>query len=300
MSLSKKPQNYSALLGDLKSSINEKIKGRNYKMYMKRVQTNSIDRGDIVGLKTNANIMTNSNFNNERTIMHNDSNSKINLLDKRLIEKRRQIGSSGLDYSTNSMNKKIDVDVGNKIDIKISVNYGKSNTGSTNDINNNLSQMNSLMNSKSKSFYQTVNNPHNTSILNNSHIQATGTITPNYESNTNNNPVLVKDKLIKTLKSNINNDERMIRKKVIENSKQYDINQHKRNQSDNSYCPNNLNISLMNYENKSKIMNYFNTNNMETASHQHNANHSFAYNNSLLNHYKNTGSMLKNEHNSNS
>ncbi len=41
MSLTKKVGNHSSLLNDIKaSSLNEKIKGRNYKMYMKTVTTN--------------------------------------------------------------------------------------------------------------------------------------------------------------------------------------------------------------------------------------------------------------------
>src|SRR6185437_14883500 len=140
---SKKSQNYSALLGEMKaSSLNEKIKGRNYKMYIKRGQTSSVDKSDTIGMKSinynqssdklSDNMMTHTNVTN----VSNMNSSKVNLVDKRILEKRKGVGSHsisgvdqlgvglGLGYNKiTSVPSTTTNNMGNKIDIKISVNY---------------------------------------------------------------------------------------------------------------------------------------------------------------------------------
>lgn len=261
---SKKTQNYSALLGELKGSINDKIKGRNYKSYMKRAPTTNNDKSELIGMKSIQNLNTGSNLM---------ESSKINnIIDKRILDKRK-----------NTINTNID-QLGNKIDIKISVNYGKQN--SNNSTLNNINS-NGLPSSKSKSFYQSNANTNLNSLTSNSNNLHTPTngltgkdeFLMNSQINFDKSEASGKEKLIKSLKTSMN-EEKFMRKKIIENKEDYSTSlNHKRNQSDNNYY-NNLNISLMNYENKPQIHNYFN------SSKGMNQNNSFTYNNQLFNHFK--------------
>lgn len=308
MSISKKVQNYSSLLSDIKSStLNDKIKGRNYKMYMKRVGSNNNDKSDLISLKSiqhqslqsqqiqhshqSSHIQGVSSLSGVSSEKIREEGSNKNLIDKRLLERRRNMQTSqgGSSTQTEASHQAHGLGVSNllgtessshippnKIDIKISVNYGKSNP--------------SL--STSKSFI------HSNNMYSNSNIQTEDNI--NFTSNkiktpTNekfgshqNNSNLLKEKLIKSLKSTIS-DEKSIKKKFIESHQSHqshkseindlitsnqstsifnshnsaNSNIHKRNQSENTnFFQNNLNISLMNYENPVKNLytnSYYNT-----------------------------------------
>lgn len=321
MSISKKVQNYSSLLSDIKSStLNDKIKGRNYKMYMKRVGSNNNDKSDLISLKSIQHQSQHQSLQSQQ-IQHSHQSSHIqgiqgiqgvsslsgvssekireegsnkNLIDKRLLERRRNMQTSqgGSSTLTEASHQAHGLGVSNllgtesnshippnKIDIKISVNYGKSNP--------------SL--STSKSFI------HSNNIYSNPNIQTEDNL--NFTSNkfktpTNekfgshqNNSNILKEKLIKSLKSTIS-DEKSIKKKFIESHQSHqshkseindlitnnqstsifnshnshnsaNSNIHKRNQSENAnFFQNNLNISLMNYENPVKNLytnSYYNT-----------------------------------------
>jgi hypothetical protein len=111
----KKAQSYSSIVGDVK--VGEKSKGKNYKSYMKKLEETTFDKDK--GIKK-------------------EKDSRFSILDKRFIDRRK------LSSSSSNFNKMRDSqNDNNKIDIKISVNYSKQNSG--------------LNSTKSKSFYQTSN-----------------------------------------------------------------------------------------------------------------------------------------------
>ena len=165
----KKTQNYSGLLNEIKSSsLNDKIKGRNYKMYMKRIPTSSVDKNDLIRLKS-----THGLHLNDKTQIENPS--KINLIDKRILDKKKissgnsinnfeyskKLGESntnidfqgGRESQSSIVSNNSSNNINNKIDIKISVNYGKSGSTHTiigNNINN-FNNNNSSSNTTSKS-----------------------------------------------------------------------------------------------------------------------------------------------------
>jgi hypothetical protein len=295
MSINKKVQNYSSLLSDIKSSsLNDKIKGRNYKMYMKRVGTNTNEKSDLISLKSiqhqsqqsshlsNQGVSGLSGISSEKV---RDESSSKNLIDKRLLERRRNMhttqgGSSTLTEASHHGHGLTQLHGAdshippNKIDIKISVNYGKSNP--------------SL--STSKSFIHSNNMFSNSNMQTEDNLNINKIKTPTNEkiSTHPNNSNILKEKLIKSLKSTIS-DEKSIKKKFIESHQSHQSHQshkseindhintnqsvnlynsansniHKRNQSENTnFFQNNLNISLMNYENPVKSLytnSYYNT-----------------------------------------
>jgi hypothetical protein len=113
----KKAQSYSSIVGDIK--VGDKTKGKNYKSYMKKLEENTYDKDK--GIKKDK-----------------DKDNRFSILDKRFIDRRK------LSTSSSNFNKMRDSqNDNNKIDIKISVNYSKQNSG--------------LNSTKSKSFYQTSN-----------------------------------------------------------------------------------------------------------------------------------------------
>jgi hypothetical protein len=265
MSTNKKPQNFSALLGDIRaSSINDKLKGRNYKMYMKKV-TNPPEKSDLVSMKT----LHGPNYSTEKLFTEH---SKSSTIDKKLYDRRKiacggqsQLGVANLNTMSNlgsNLNNLINETSSsevppNKIDIKISVNYGKASTPSN----------------QSKSFLQNSHISYNNRREDSSLLKADQNVSlntgSNYPSSLNSGistpmnkvPPGLKEKLIKSLKTNV--DENLFKKKLIEPKREYNelihstqsaTNIHKRNQSVNStFYQNNLNISLMNYDSHGKL-----------------------------------------------
>jgi hypothetical protein len=280
----KKTQNYSALLGEMKgSAINERVKGRNYKMYMKRVQSNLTD--------------TKTEYKSG-TVSLNESTQKYSSIDKRVLDKKK-ILTIGTDYTPNTKSESLydlrnksekseksslvtpvnkNTNIGNKIDIKISVNYNKP----CSTINYGSSNMSSSL-SSTKSF----NHQHNPSYLTTSQINQTADyLLSHSQNNRDKNFVNINNKYV------VNKNEDEMKKTASSSSIQLS---HKRNQSENYYNPNSLNISLIGYDNKSSLQKDLKTNsNYISSDKQHN--HSFAYNSKLYNHMtESTKNPVRNE-----
>jgi hypothetical protein len=351
----KNTNNYSALINEIKATtLNDKIKGRNHKLFLKRNQSQGGDKSiENLPLKTvmNTTNTTNPEINQkyasidlrslEKKKILNGINPIINEYNSNQIDplKRRNQSISGL-TNHNSTN------VGNKIDIKISVNYNKPNISNPVNMANPNSQLSSGL-SSSKSFYQTAsNNMQNNNSLNsinqintlnlfnsknhrsnnhninynhnhysNNNINHTAFITPNDNE-------LIKNK-INTSKQNDTNlnasssiSEEKFKEKLNEHrshlgktslaSSAFGLN-HLRNRSQNLLDQNNLNISLMGYENKNlknylinhsqmnmnmsinNLNNYNNTTNINNSTHGHgyNSTSNNSINNKLVfSHYK--------------
>lgn len=266
MSLNNKnTYNYSALLNEIKATtLNEKIKGRNHKSYIKRVNTQNTqnaEKSETFLTKTSANHVQ----------YPEGLSQKYASIDLRSMEKKKNLpGTSVVINDYNSSNFKAtdepkrrnpsissnltqnSASMGNKIDIKISVNYNKPTiTNSVNYANSNTSS--GL--SSSKSFYNSHNQYGSMNGLTQSHNQTTF-INPNEAE-------LIKNKLSSSkAQNNFNsssiNDEKY-KEKILEQKKQLVKNtlgtsalglSHLRNKSQNMFDQNNLNVSLMGYENK--------------------------------------------------
>jgi hypothetical protein len=187
----KKAQSYSSIVGDIK--VNDKSKGKNYKSYMKKLEENNNDKEKV----------------NRR-----EKESRLSLLDKRIID-RRKLSSSSSNFNKF---KEGQYDSNNKIDIKISVNYSKQNSG--------------LNSTKSKSFYQISNPSNGNTIPSSKQSQYMNTYSDNF---------------YKTNKVNQNS----IDLKKTDNSIEIEQNIKKRNCD--KFYHSNLNISFNNFENKPMI-----------------------------------------------
>ena len=258
----KNANNYSALLNEIKaSSLNDKVKGRNHKINVKRVQ--SQDKSESLTMKGLSNQL-------------NDLNQKYASIDLRSFDLKKSAPVGGVtDYAAKtsdelkrrnlSISSGINQDstaIGNKIDIKISVNYNKPTI--TNSVNYPNSNSSSGL-SSSKSFYNT-QNPNQ---ISNAFIQS------NNQSHyvNSNKPEMIKNIKQSSFKpennfnvSSINlTNEQKFKEKITEH-KQLGKNilaasgiglNHLRNKSQNInfFDQNSLNISLMGYENKN-LKNY--------------------------------------------
>lgn len=257
---SKKIQNYSSILGDLRGSLNDKVKGRNYKMYMKRIPTNSTDKSEISGLKSIHTTTVNDKIVNEH---------RASLVDRKSAEKKRVIHSVTNDYNQ----KRHDCNLteqpeSDKIDIKISVNYSKPT-------------INNINISKSKSFYG--NNSNNGMTIPHQNDQTVEYMNSYADDTyTKNETMSVKEKMIKNMK---NSEETILRKKVI-NSKEIasSYKNHNRNQSESNFSHHNLDVSLTNQDQNRQRNNYYNSKNV---------NNSFAYNPQLYKQFKTTVATSK-------
>ncbi len=276
----KKNPNYSSLLLDMKaSSINDKIKGRNYKMNIKKVGTNFIDKPESLGVRVTKN-------STDKLIPSSTTDKRRNLDGS--IDYSRKITDNNITDNTN-LNTTNDIHQG-KIDIKISVNYGKPQA-----LHNNMTNAPSRL-SNSKSFF------HNSQInngLNQVNSEYLSNIPPNEKVTFNSN--ILKDKLIKSLKNKVT-DDRSIKSKLanqkeinelinsshVGNINYNSSNNHKRNQSDcSNFFQNNLNISLMNYESKKHLNKEYDNKNISTGKNVNTnpKNNSFTYTPQLFNHY---------------
>lgn len=256
MSLNKK--NYSSILGDLRSSINDKFKGRNNKSLIKRVETMT---GDIKGLKS-----YNTNTSIDDRFEMGKSSSLVK--DKKLYEKKPAIGVSINNYldTRNTMyssKKPINTNETTKSELKISFNYG-SRPGS--------SAVNySTQHAKSKSFF-------------------TGSTT-NYERHNEVSPS--KDKLIKNFK-NSKNDDNNIKKKLYEKQNNNDTTMIRMNDNDSSKNALNISNIFNDYRNNNTKMANNNSfvHNTTLLNHLHNQP---SYNNNNINNNNNykTATTLK-------
>ena len=263
MSLNNKnTYNYSALLNEIKATtLNEKIKGRNHKSYIKRVNTQNTEKSETFLTKTTANPVQNPD----------GLNQKYASIDLRSMDKKKNIPGSSVvmkDYNSNNFktseqpkrrNPSISsnltqnsASMGNKIDIKISVNYNKPTI--TNTVNYANSNASSGL-SSSKSFYNSHNHFANMNGLTQSHNQTTFINANEAE--------LIKNKLSSSkAQNNFNSScisDEKYKEKILEQKKQLVKNtlatsdlgfSHLRNKSQNMFDQNNLNVSLMGYENK--------------------------------------------------
>jgi len=252
---------------------------------MKRGSTNSLDkRQDFMKIEKSLIGTTMHHTPSEKSIC--ESNCKVG--DKRGVPEKRKC-SPGINLVNQDYKQKSASDMsqnsnsmGNKIDIKISVNYGKPNSITSNIHNlnsiNNTNLSSNISTSKSKSFYQNLNANNNNNIMNSSNkctnslnghpnnflqnsiapsdylnsLNNSSNFNTNIKSSINNLNKMdpLKEKLIRSLKNTIA-DEKIKNKKIDyneDNNNKTNISIHKRNQSEMSYFNNNLNISLTNYE----------------------------------------------------
>ena len=254
----KNANNYSALLNEIKaSSLNDKVKGRNHKMYVKRVH--SQDKSESMTMKAVTNQL--NDLNHKYASIDLKKQSTVGGLTDQTaktsedLKRRNQSISSGINQDTTPH--------GNKIDIKISVNYNKPTI--TNSVNYPNSNSSSGL-SSSKSFYNNTQNPNQ---ISNAYIQSNNQ--SHYVNST-------KPEMIKNIKQssfkpennfnvssiNLTNEEKF-KEKLIDNkllgknilaASGLGLN-HLRNKSQNLnfFDQNSLNISLMGYENKN-LKNY--------------------------------------------
>lgn len=251
-------------LHTLENTLANKITGRNHKSNLNNNNSNFI-------IKTNQN---QTNATNQTKINTSNNNPKTHMVDAK----------SSL-YNKGNLNANIN-QTGNKINIKISVNYVKQQPNlkyiNTNNSQNSIRKKSLFSHS---SFNNTENNTFINSVkeenLNNSQILL----------NKNTEPIPNKKPSNKSVKSTLNY-ENFMRSKIIEKENikmktnislvtntttDRNLN-HKRNKSENS-CINNVSISLTNVEAKPIINSY------STTSKSLNQTNSFVFNNKLTNNY---------------
>ena len=222
--LKKASPKFSSILKDIKtSSLNEKLKGRNYKIYMKN--SNTVDKHFLI--KKNINLFEEK--------------------EKKLEKKREYTKEKPGENSINNIS-------GNKIDINISVNYNKqilSNSQLCSE-QQTISNSSNILNKTNKIYKQTkINQLKENSLINDKKIIN--------DVNMNNSSEQInktdsKEKLIKSLK-NINNkiEENIRTNKIIMD---YNNNEHKRNQSEDNFLLN-YSKNYLNDENKTQLDNYY-------------------------------------------
>ncbi len=269
----KKIYNNLNLLGDLKSSIADKaflsrpVSSIVSKKTQSHTPTNINDKANIgKSLKTTI---------NEKLNFYKSSTDKKKVAD--VTESKHKVANNNY-LSTDHNNQ----DNNNKIDIKISVNYPNNHTGATTnaiksqnitptsqhlnktqDLSHNYNTQgnhhhntyNNVLSSNYSTNYKSQNNNHQYTHLSHNTNTNPGSMTkiPNKESNNNQD----RNEVIKNYKPG-NDNEKYIRKKILTEGKDYDSRNVKNQSTEAGYIQNNLNISLLTYENKSKVENNYN------------------------------------------
>jgi len=315
----KKIYNNLNLLGDLKSSLADN-------KYISRHPTGSSGSSGIISKKSHTPTNFSNNLMNDKSSgsgstglggksLKSTLNEKLSFYKLSSDKKKSEYIST--DYNShntntntnhiNSNSNKVEDYNSNKIDIKISVNYPTSNPTNVNNVNNssiqhNKSQsvtqnprLNSASNYKqelnnnlhlNQTNYNNYINVHNNhlNIGNNSStsgISHNNTMTkiPNYKESS-----LDRENLIKNYKSNIDN-EKQIRKKIINNSNIDDKSKPYRNKS-MANDQKELNISLLNFENKGKYDSGYNntsSNDINKTAYVKPSNNSYIKNQTVIN-----------------